>query len=162
MTAHERSGNIRIPRQRAAPGGAPGPFDYAGGGFDLVRGSVVAVPLGRRTVLGVVWGPGEGGVDPGKVKPVAGVYPTRPLPPALCDFVDWVADYTLSSRGGVLSLALRSTEALEEPPTRTLYRLNPDARPRSTPSAPARSRRPPTGSRASPANGPRSRASRRP
>jgi len=93
------------------PGGAPGPFDYAKGGLDLKRGDVVAVPLGRREVTGVVWGPGTGEVGHNRLKPVSGILDLPALPPLICDFVDWMAGYTVSPKGNVLALALRSAEA---------------------------------------------------
>ena len=93
------------------PGGAPGPFDYAKGGHDLKRGDVVAVPLGRREVTGVVWGPGTGEVGHNRLKAVSGLLDLPPLPSLICDFVDWMAGYTVSPKGNVLALALRSAEA---------------------------------------------------
>ena len=53
------------------PGGVPGPFDYAIGGLDLKRGDIVGVPLGRREVVAVVWGPGTGEVGHNRLKAVS-------------------------------------------------------------------------------------------
>jgi primosomal protein N' (replication factor Y) len=115
------------------PGGAPGPFDYAKGGHDLKRGDIVQVPLGRREVLGVVWGPGTGEVGHNRLKPVTATFPVPPLPPVLCDLVDWMSAYVLAPRGAVLALCLRSGEALEPPKMRTLYRRGPLEPARLTP-----------------------------
>jgi primosomal protein N' (replication factor Y) len=103
------------------PGGAPGPFDYAKGGHDLKRGDIVQVPLGRREVVGVVWGPGSGEVGHNRLKAVSGLFDVPPLPPLLCDFVDWMASYVVAPQGAVLALALRSA-ALEPPKMRVLFR----------------------------------------
>ena len=46
-------------------------YDYrVPGDLTLASGDMVEVPLGRRFETGVVWGPGEGGIDPGKLKDV--------------------------------------------------------------------------------------------
>src|SRR5665213_2282212 len=85
------------------------------------RGTVVSAPLGSRETLGVVWGEAEGGVGDNRLKeavPLDG-YPT--LPADLCDFVDWVANYTLNSPGNVLAMALRSRQAFEAEVPRTAY-----------------------------------------
>lgn len=104
------------------PGGAPGPFDYARGWMDLNRGDIVVVPLGRREVIGVVWGPGTDDVPPHKLKAVVSKYEIPPLPAVLCDFIDWMATYVIASRGSVLALCLRHGEALAPPKMKTLYR----------------------------------------
>ena len=39
-------------------------------GMTLAPGDVVQVPLGPRTITGVVWGPGEGDLAAGRLKPV--------------------------------------------------------------------------------------------
>ncbi|MCC6921434.1 MAG: primosomal protein N' [Alphaproteobacteria bacterium] len=104
------------------PSGAPGPFDYANGGHDLKRGDIVAVPLGRREVLGVVWGSGTGEVAPERLKAVSERFEVPSLPPVLTDFVDWMAGYVIAPKGAVLSLCLRGGDALVPPRTKTLYR----------------------------------------
>ncbi len=82
-------------------------------GLDLAAGDIVAVPLGPRAALGVVWG--EGTARPGldnRLKDVAERLPYPPLKPELRGFVDWVARYTLASRGMVLRMALRMGDQL--------------------------------------------------
>ena len=37
----------------------------------LIQGSFVEVPLGPRKVIGVVWGPGQGGYDPKKIRSIS-------------------------------------------------------------------------------------------
>ncbi|MFP4002890.1 MAG: primosomal protein N', partial [Alphaproteobacteria bacterium] len=105
-----------------------GPYDYlAPEGMPLKRGDHVVVPLGPREVAGVVWEADVTGgeVPEDKLKPVAAKRQAPPLPRALCDFVDWVAGYTLYPQGAVLALALRSRGALEPERTRTVYRAAP-------------------------------------
>ena len=106
------------------PLGLPGAYDYGvPDGMHLTAGDVVQVPLGPRQVTGVVWGPGSGEVASSKLKLVADKYDTPPLPGVLRDFVDWVADYTLSLPGAVLRLVLRAPGALEPAGTRRVYQL---------------------------------------
>ncbi len=79
----------------------------------LPPGTIVAVPLGPRIVIGAVWTGKPDEVAPKKLREVERVFEAPPLPEALIRFVDWVADYTLSARGMVLRMVLRSPEALE-------------------------------------------------
>ena len=51
------------------------------GGVD--RGALVEVPLGPRRVLGMVWGPGEGGVPEGKLRDVIRALDAAPMPAAM-------------------------------------------------------------------------------
>jgi len=93
-----------------------GPYDYvAEASLGLSRGDFVVVPLGSREVLGVVWGDGVGDVADAKLRPVVARLDAPALPEVLLQFVDWVAQYTLSPPGAVLSMAMRSPAALEPP-----------------------------------------------
>ncbi|HTK13027.1 MAG TPA: primosomal protein N' [Xanthobacteraceae bacterium] len=77
-------------------------------GIDLAPGDVVAVSLGPRESLGVVWG--EGTARPGldnRLKDVGEKLDVPPLNAELRGFVDWVANYSLAPRGMVLRMALR-------------------------------------------------------
>ena len=90
------------------------PYDYlVPAGMSLARGDFVTVPLGRRSVTGVVWGPAMGDVEPKKLKQVAIQLPVPPLPAMSCDFVDWVAQYTMAPLGAVLRMAMSVPDALE-------------------------------------------------
>ena len=78
----------------------------------LSVGDLVAVPLGAREALGVVWAD-DVPVKPGlhnRLKDVAARLDYPPLRQELRKFVDWVANYTLSPRGMVLRMALRMGE----------------------------------------------------
>lgn len=102
----------------------PEPYDYAvPAGMTLAPGDYVAVPLGPRELIGVVWDAPAGDVPDAKLKPVLERFAVPPMPPELRRLVDWVASYTLAPRGMALRLALRVPAALEPPATRTAYRL---------------------------------------
>ena len=101
-----------------------GPYDYTvPDHLTLAPGDYVQVPLGRREITGVVWGPGTGDVDPAKLRPVIERLDAEPMPDELRRFVDWVAAYTLSTPGSVLRMAMRSTETLEPPRPVTVFRF---------------------------------------
>ncbi len=86
-----------------------------------VRGLVVMAPLGPRESLGVVWGKAEGSVAESKLKEAVPLEGDPVLPAGLCDFVDWVAQYTLTLPGLVLAMVLRSRQAFEPETPRIGY-----------------------------------------
>ncbi len=83
-------------------------------GLDLAPGDVVAVPLGARETLGVVWAdnPAPNPRLHNRLKDIDGKADVPPLKGELRRFVDWVSAYTLASRGMVLRMALRMGEHL--------------------------------------------------
>jgi primosomal protein N' (replication factor Y) len=83
-------------------------------GLDLAPGDVVTVPLGNRECTAVVWAenPNPNPRLHNRLKDVAAKHDVPPLKPELRTFVDWVSNYTLSSRGMVLRMALRMGEHL--------------------------------------------------
>lgn len=90
-----------------------GLYDYRAGEQALRPGDFVAVPLGRREVIGVVWGEGVGGVAEAKIKAVSRRLDCPPLPELSRKFVDWVAGYTVAPPGAVLRMAMSVLDALE-------------------------------------------------
>jgi primosomal protein N' (replication factor Y) len=102
-----------------------GAYDYAvQADGPLTRGRLVRAPLGSRSLLGVVWGHAEGAVASDKLR-VADALERHRLPETLCDFVDWVARYTLSPPGAVLAQTLRVKDAFDaETPRKALIRVN--------------------------------------
>ncbi len=99
-----------------------GAYDYKlPAGVNAPRGALVAAPLGNREVLGVVWGPAEGAVGDNRLKLAEPLEGSPALPQKLCDFIDWVADYTLNPPGAILAMALRSRGAFEPEARRTAY-----------------------------------------
>ncbi len=97
-----------------------GAYDYATE-RQLSRGTLVAAPLGPREYLAAVWSDGDGKIADAKLKLVEPLEGNPRLPPALCDFIDWVARYTLSPPGQVLALALRVPSAFEAEGQRVAY-----------------------------------------
>ncbi len=105
-------------------------------GLDLAPGDVVAVPLGARgETMGVVW---ADNAEPNprfhnRMKDVIGKHDVPPLKAELRQFVDWVAGYTLASRGMVLRMALRMGDDLGPGRERVGVRLAGPAPARMTP-----------------------------
>ena len=99
-----------------------GAYDYKlPAGVVAERGALVAAPLGTRESLGVVWGPAEGTVGDNRLKVAVPLEGAPALPAGLCDFVDWVAEYTMNPPGAILAMALRSRGAFEPESMRTAY-----------------------------------------
>ncbi|HEY4250956.1 MAG TPA: primosomal protein N' [Roseomonas sp.] len=101
-------------------------YDYrVPAGLQAAPGDIVLVPLGKREELGVVW---DGDADPGlperKLRDIAGRLDVPPMTASLRRFVDWVAQYTLSSPGAVLRMALSSPSALEAQPLQAGWTLS--------------------------------------
>jgi primosomal protein N' (replication factor Y) len=83
-------------------------------GMDVAPGDVVAVPLGPREALGVVWAENDN-PNPrldNRLKDIADKLDVPPLKAELRKFVDWVSTYTLSPRGMIVRMALRMGEHL--------------------------------------------------
>ena len=97
-----------------APEGLPGP---------LLPGQVVRVPLGPRSVLGVVWDEPSTFKDEARLKTVEHVYEGVMLSAAFLQFVDWIASYTLAQRGMVLRMVLRGEESVLPPKAVNALRL---------------------------------------
>jgi primosomal protein N' (replication factor Y) (superfamily II helicase) len=91
----------------------------------LVPGDVVTVPLGAREATAVVWAdnPKPNPRLDNRLKDVGEKLDVPPLKPELRSFVDWVSNYTLSSRGMVLRMCLRMGEHLGSARERVGVRL---------------------------------------
>jgi len=99
-----------------------GAYDYKlPSGVNAARGALVSAPLGNREVLGAVWGKAEGAVGDNRLKIAEPLEGGPALPAKLCDFIDWVADYTLNPPGAILAMALRSRGAFEPEARRIAY-----------------------------------------
>lgn len=72
------------------------------------KGSFVEVSLGKKYVVGVVWGDSDNSVPLNKLKPIGQILNVLPLPKATRDFIDWMANYTVTPKGAVLKMALGS------------------------------------------------------
>ncbi|SFP17884.1 primosomal protein N' [Tranquillimonas alkanivorans] len=98
-------------------------LDYRAPEGGCFAGAFVEVPLGPRKVLGVVWGPGQGGYDLAKVRSVIRVLDAAPMREEMQTFLGRVADYTLTPMPAMLRLATRSPGLGDPPSMRKVYRL---------------------------------------
>ena len=99
-------------------------YDYAvPDGEHLEPGDYVVVPLGGREVSAVVWGEAAGDVDPAKVKAIVTKHKAKPMPKAVRDFIDWVADYTMTPKGFVLKMALSVPAGLDPEKPKRGYQI---------------------------------------
>jgi len=81
-----------------------------------VRGARVLVPLGRRTVTGLVVGPAEG-PPPDVVRDIERVLDEAPfVPDDVIDLALWIAEYYLASPGDALGAALPPFAWIESEP----------------------------------------------
>ncbi len=88
------------------------PYTYASD-RPLKPGTIVAVPLGTREVLGCVWDdPPDLSIGGNRIREISRIFDAPPLSDDLRRFVDWVAAWTLGSRGMVLRMVLRVPDAL--------------------------------------------------
>jgi primosomal protein N' (replication factor Y) (superfamily II helicase) len=111
-----------------------GAYDYKlPRGCNVSRGLLVSAPIGPRTSLGVVWGAAEGSVGDNRLKEAVPLEGLPALPASLCDFVDWVAQYTLTPPGNILAMTLRSGRAFAPETMRTAYVRGPAEPSKMTP-----------------------------
>ncbi len=102
------------------------PYDYlAPPDLALAPGAIVRVPLSGREAIGVVWDrePGGRSVPASKLKPILARFDVPPLGDDQRRFIDWVANYTMASRGAVLRMALSVPAALDPPRPQIGYRI---------------------------------------
>jgi primosomal protein N' (replication factor Y) len=114
----ERIADILVPVAVDAP------YSYrVPAGMQLAPGDLVAVPLGTRREIGVVWPKGEGAPPRAKLKEITERLDLPPLPADLMALIEWAADYTLAPRGMVLRMALRFDAELGDPRARIGVRM---------------------------------------
>ena len=90
------------------------------------------MPLGPRKVLGVVWGPGEGGFDLSKARSVIRVLDVAPMREEMQSFLIRAGEYTLTPMPAMLRLATRAPGLGDPPSMRKVYRLGQGAPDRET------------------------------
>jgi primosomal protein N' (replication factor Y) len=118
---------VPLPRVRVVTlNAALGPLDYrVPDGAAVEPGSIVVAPLGPRQLVGVAWEaerlPTEE-VGDDRLRPLAGVLPSPPVPAPLRRLAEWVADYYLAPLPAVLRMVLPSSCALEGSRQLTEYR----------------------------------------
>ena len=98
-----------------APEGAPLPE----------AGSFVRVPLGGRSLVGVVWDAPDGELSVERLKPIAEALTIPRLRRELRRFVERVAAYTMAPPGSVLRMVMSVTAALEAPRPRLVCAASP-------------------------------------
>ncbi|ETX30916.1 primosomal protein N' [Roseivivax isoporae] len=95
-------------------------------------GAFVEVPLGPRRVVGVVWGPGQGGIDANRIRKVHRVLDVPPMREELREFLVKAGDYTLTPMSAMLRLATRAPGLGDAPSTRRVLRRGPGRPSRET------------------------------
>src|SRR5271169_5946154 len=93
----------------------PAALDYLApdGGAPPEPGSFVRVPLGVRSLVGVVWGGADGELPVERLKSVVETLRIPPLRPELRRFVERVAAYTMAPPGSVLRMTMSVGDALQ-------------------------------------------------
>ncbi|MGE0251204.1 MAG: primosomal protein N' [Dongiaceae bacterium] len=96
---------IQVALPRAA---GPYLFDYAvPEGLKAELGQLVRVPFGAKEAIGVIWKLEGSNTVPGhKIKPIKEILDYPNFPPEFCNFLEWVAEYTLSPPGAIIKMAL--------------------------------------------------------
>ena len=97
-------------------------LDYKAPEGGCFLGAFLEVPLGRRKVLGMVWGPGQGDFDINKIRPVNRVLDVAPMRSELKIFLKKAGDYTLTPMTTMLRLATRAPGLGDLPSMRSVYR----------------------------------------
>ncbi|MBV1865801.1 MAG: primosomal protein N' [Rhodobacteraceae bacterium] len=90
-------------------------LDYKAPEGGVFLGAFVEVPLGPRKVIGVVWGKGQGGYDPAKIRPIYRAIDVPPMVEEMMSFLTRVGEYTLTPLSMMLRLATRAP-GLTDPP----------------------------------------------
>ncbi len=93
-------------------------------GMAVVAGNYVEVPLGTRSVIGVVWALRPAVATNMKMRDVAQVFDMPPMTEAHRKFVDWLAAYYLEPPGNVLRMVLRVPSAFEGARQNIAYRAS--------------------------------------
>ncbi len=111
-----------------------GPYSYRiPAGMALQPGDYVMVPLGPRTLIGVVWALSQEAPQGPKLRDVMERFDVPGLPEVHRKFVDWLSAYYLEPAGNVLRMVLRVPGALARPREQVAYRASGTAPKRMTP-----------------------------
>ena len=93
---------------------------------DADLGAFVRVTLMNRPYVGVIYGVGDGGVAPEKIKNISTVFPWK-LSVADLKRKKKMSEWTLMAPGAVLRLIINVPDAFNDPKTEQLYVYNFDA-----------------------------------
>ncbi len=93
-------------------------------GMALVAGDYVAVPLGPRSLIGVVWAVKSTAPEGTKLRDVMARFDMPPMTDKHRKFVDWLSDYYVEPKGNVLRMVLRAPGAFEELKGQTAFRAS--------------------------------------
>ncbi len=97
-------------------------LDYRAPEGGCFVGAFVEVPLGPRKVIGVIWGAGQGGVEPAKLRHVNRVLDVAPMRAEMQEFIQRASDYTLTPLSAMLRLATRAPGLADPPAMRRILR----------------------------------------
>ena len=117
----EHADLLAAPRGRRVPVLLPfpfaGPFDYrVPREMDPQPGDIVMVPLNRREEVGVIWdGEPDNSVGDNRLRALISKLDVPPMGADIRRLVDWIAAYTLTPPGEVLTMALRLSAYRGEP-----------------------------------------------
>ena len=102
-------------------------------GMGLGLGDFVAVPLGPRQMIGVVWALKDQAMTNKALRDVIGRFDVPPLSDTHRKFIDWLSAYYLEPAGNVLRMVLRAPGAFAGPREQVAYRITDSAPKRMTP-----------------------------
>ncbi|AGA65173.1 Helicase PriA [Liberibacter crescens BT-1] len=78
-------------------------------------GSIVRVPLQSRSVIGIVWlGNVYSHISSEKMRSIEHVFDCLPISRKMCEFINWVSDYTLSMPGLIARMVLYTPAILKK------------------------------------------------
>ena len=85
--------------------------------------SFLILPLGKRKVLGVVWGPGGGNYERSKLRSAASVINVPPMSYTMRRFLEVVSDYTITPLNLILRLCTRVPDLSKPSVTQKVFSL---------------------------------------
>ena len=86
-------------------------------------GSFLTLPLGKRKVIGVVWGAGEGQYELSKLRNAISVIDAPPMSYSMRKFLEAVSDYTITPLNLILRLCTRVPDLNKPSVTQKVFSL---------------------------------------
>ena len=86
-------------------------------------GSFLMLPLGKRKVMGVVWGPGVGQYDHSKLRSAISLIDVPPMSFPMRKFLEAVSDYTITPLNLILRLCTRVPDLNKPSITKKVFSL---------------------------------------